>query len=398
MGQRYNPDTGEFEYHDGEDYLQEDDREVRRAERERAGQAVLDRYGYGGSGADRGNWESYLSGRASLDEFTKDTARRAAPTADRLFDSQSDYYDQRTNELSEKGRAATAAYEANRQRPPSPVQSVAPAPSPVQSVAPTAPAPTAPVAPPPMEAYASYLGTPSAAATQNTELTGLLKSLVEQAAADRKRQEEERAAMREILMGRLKTAQEPVSTDTPGLKELIAARHLQSQRGAERERQVVAERMAALGLRDSGAFNTKVLGLEQDRSERDSAAVAEILGRELESKRAEVMQLLNLAASMGDTEAARTLQTRLAAIDAQLRQIQIAEGARQFNVGTAEGARQFNVGTAEGARRFNEDLGFRRSSLADELALRRSTFLDDLGYRLLALQLGANQQAGLAFL
>lgn len=50
-----------------------------RAERERRGLEVLTRYGIDPS--DRGNWESYLSGRADLDEFTRDTARRAEPTA-----------------------------------------------------------------------------------------------------------------------------------------------------------------------------------------------------------------------------------------------------------------------------------------------------------------------------
>ena len=171
--------------------------------------------------------------------------------------------------------------------------------------------------------------------------------------------------MREILMGRLGKAQEPVSVDSPGIKELIAARKLESQRGSENERRVMAERMAAQGLGDSGAFDAGVMGLEQDRSERDSIATADILGGELQAKRQEIQYLLQLAASTGDAEAARTLQAQLATIDAQLQQ----ENMAGVN------------------RRFDSDLGFRKSS-----------FMDDLSYRLLALQMGANQNAGLAFL
>lgn len=215
------------------------------------------------------------------------------------------------------------------------------------------------------EAYGGYLNTPTAASNQNSELTGLVKTLVEQAAADRARQDQERAAMREIMMGRLKTAQEPVSADSPGIRELISARRLESQRGSERQRQVLAERMAAQNLGDSGAMDAGVERIEQNRSEADSGAVAEILGGELQSKRQEVMQLLQMAAQLGDTEAARTLQAQMSAIDAQIQQQQMAD-----------------VNS-----RFGADLGFRKSS-----------FMDDLSYKLLALQLGANQNAGSMFL
>lgn len=53
--------------------------EQERAERERAGLAELAKAGIGPSG-DRGNWQSYMEGRAPLSEFAADTALRGRPT------------------------------------------------------------------------------------------------------------------------------------------------------------------------------------------------------------------------------------------------------------------------------------------------------------------------------
>lgn len=59
---------------------------------------------------DPGNIESLLSGRASLEEYTRDNEARAGNyTGDRPFDSQSANYDQRTNQLSAAGRSALQA-------------------------------------------------------------------------------------------------------------------------------------------------------------------------------------------------------------------------------------------------------------------------------------------------
>lgn len=217
----------------------------------------------------------------------------------------------------------------------------------------------------PTSAYQGYLGRPTGQAQQQDATAGLLQQLIAQQQADKQRQDQERAAMREILMGRIKTASEPVSADSPGIKELIAARRLESQRGSERQRQVLAERRTAEGLGDSGAMDAGIERIEQGRSEADSGAVAEIMGGELQSKRTELQQLLAMAVNMGDAESARNLQAQLAAIETQLQQQQMSD-----------------VNS-----RFSQDLGFRKSS-----------FMDDLGYRLMALQLGANANAAGAFL
>jgi hypothetical protein len=200
--------------------------------------------------------------------------------------------------------------------------------------------------------YASYLGTPQGPSPQQDQLTALLATMQEEQRTAKAQRDRERASLMELLTGRMKAAQEPVSTQSPGIKELLAARQLQSQRGSERSRAAFAERMHAQGLGNSGAFDTGVLGIEQDRGESDSMATAEILGGELSAKRQELMQLLQMAASLGDSESTRTLQQQLAMLDAQIQQ----------------------SSQAEGGRRFDEDLGFRKESFWENLGMQGSQF------------------------
>lgn len=225
------------------------------------------------------------------------------------------------------------------------------------------------------QAYAGYLNQPAPQA-DTSGLTATLQQMQSQQQADRARQEQQRAQMREILLGRLSKAQEPVSVDSPGIRDVIAARRLESQRGSERERAAMAERMAAQGLGDSGAFDSGVQGIEQARSEADTSAVGNILGSELDSKREEVQYLLQLAVQMGDTDTARALQEQLAGLDAQLQTARLQEGSRQFNA----------------------DLGQRTAEFGENSQFRRSSFLDNLGLQLLQMQMGANRDAGSAFL
>lgn len=208
------------------------------------------------------------------------------------------------------------------------------------------------------EAYRGYLNTPNPA---HDALLATIQQMQAQAAEEKARRDAERAALREIMTSRLKTAQEPVSTESPGIRDVIAARRLESQRGSERSRAALAERLHAQGMGNSGLFDAGVLGLEQDRGEADSDAVAEILHGELSAKRQELMQLLQMAAAMGDADATRAIQQQLAILDTQMQQTSLSEGGR----------------------RFDEDLGFRESS-----------FMNDLGYRLLALELAGNQAGG----
>lgn len=209
--------------------------------------------------------------------------------------------------------------------------------------------------------YAGWLQQPQAQVDGSAALIAELRS---QRQADQARQAEERAAMRHILMDRLGQAGAPVSADSPGIKEMIAAQQLAGQRASERQRSQVAARLSADGLADSGASDTTLFGIEQARGEAEQASTADILGKEMQAKRQELLSLLQLAVSSNDAESARAVQMQLAELDANQAQQRITNQNTQFG----------------------ESLGFQKSS-----------FLDDLGYRLMALQLGANTDAYNAF-
>ena len=285
-------------------------------------------------------------------------------TGDRRFDSQSDNYDQSTNELSAKGRAALGQA------------------STASLVA--------------QNAYTQYLsgGTGPAAPVSTTmpvrqepdpmpvrqEPDPMLARLAAQLEADRARQETERAEMRAMVMSQLGQATAPVDANSPGLKPIIDAQKLSLQRGSQRQRSAAVERAGVRGLGDSGALDTRINQIEQGRGESEAGMIGQILNSELQNKRAQVTQLLSLAVQSGDSEAARTLQGRLAAIDQEM---------TQNRFGQDLGFRNRALDTGDAFNR--DDLDFRRYAFDEGQDANRYAFDNDLAYRLAQLQLAGNQ-------
>lgn len=207
-------------------------------------------------------------------------------------------------------------------------------------------------------AYGSYLGgNQQPAASPASPAAGQSNDVLSYLKEQQTRQDSERAAMRALLMGKIGEASAPVDVNSPGIKEILAAQRLAGQRNAERQQSRLAANLATQGLQSSGAADTGTNAIGQQRGENEVQFTGETLNRELQQKRAQLSDLLHMAMSSGDAESARTLQAQLQELDRQ-----------QQN------------------QHFNADLGFRQSS-----------FMDDLGYRLMALQLGANQNAFNAF-
>lgn len=177
----------------------------------------------------------------------------------------------------------------------------------------------APAASPVAQAYQGYLGAP---APQPPAQPGMGESsaLLDYLKGQQGQQNAQQAAMRELMMGRLKSAQEPVSTTSPGIREVIAAQRLSGQRSAERQRSQLAARLGSQNLSSSGAMDTGMNAIEQQRGEADMRGTAGVLGHELDAKRQEIQQLIQLAVQSGDAESARTLQAELQTIEGQMQQ------------------------------------------------------------------------------
>lgn len=184
-------------------------------------------------------------------------------------------------------------------------------------------------------------------------MDSVLQRLYESLQADRDRQSQERAQMRQLLMDQIANASRPVNPDDPGIAPILGAQRLASQRSAERSRQDLAEQLAADDQLFAGAFQPRADRIEQARGEDETQFVGQILNQELSSRRAQLQGLMALAVNSGDAESARALQAQLSLIDSQLQQT-----------------------------RFGSQLGFDRYR-----------FDNDAGLRLLQLELLGNQTA-----
>lgn len=198
--------------------------------------------------------------------------------------------------------------------------------------------------------------------------------------ADRVRQEQERAQMRQIVMEQLGQATAPVDANSPGLKPIIDSQKLALQRGAQRQRSAAVEQAGARGLGDSGAINTRINQIEQGRGESEAGMVGQVLYNELNNKRQQVMQLLDLATRAGDAEAARTLQGHLATLDQQMTQ-------QRFQADLGLRNRALDVQDSQ----FGRDLAFRSDSFDRGLGDRRYEFDTNLEWQMLQAKLLGDQ-------
>ena len=188
-------------------------------------------------------------------------------------------------------------------------------------------------------------------------------------------------AFQTALLGKLTAP--PPTAQSAELQPALAANRLSEQRGFERDRAMLAERSAAQGFDNGGGFETGLLGLAQNRAQREGAfegqAVAD-LGRR---QAAELMAALSLTGGMLGESDRLALQDKLGSGQLDLQRLLGLGGLENQRLGI----------TTQGA------LG------RDELGLRRELGLGqlDLGRAGLGLQAGLgqanlNQQGLLALL
>jgi hypothetical protein len=84
-------------------------------------------------------------------------------------------------------------------------------------------------------------------------------------------------------------------TGQPDLSAAIGAHRTGSQRAAERQRALLAERSAASGLGGSGALDAGIVGIDQDRGESDAAYEADLTQRGQDQQNQMIMQALGIA-------------------------------------------------------------------------------------------------------
>ncbi len=111
------------------------------------------------------------------------------------------------------------------------------------------------------------------------------------------------SALQKILTGG--NVQNPANSDA-----MVAYRN-EAARGEARDRAFLAERASATGTSASGAFESDLLGLRQNRRRGEASFRGLEQQRLQEAERQQLMQALALALSQGDNEAARAIQLEL---------------------------------------------------------------------------------------
>lgn len=112
-----------------------------------------------------------------------------------------------------------------------------------------------------------------------------------------------------------------------------AFRNAQS-RGLERQRQALAERAAASGQLQggvgSGAFDTELQGLRENASENAANYEAGLVDDEVQARRQQLMQALQMADAIGARSESAALQRELAQLESQYKYAALGQQQGQF--------------------------------------------------------------------
>lgn len=130
-------------------------------------------------------------------------------------------------------------------------------------------------------------------------------------------------AFQQGLVNKLNASQTPVDANNPAISGAIAANKLAEQRGAERQRNILAEQAAKDGTDASGGFQTGLLGIEQDRAAREGKFAGDAVRGLQDSQDRNLLAALGLAGSSVAQDKSLAQQKELADLDAELRRLGI---------------------------------------------------------------------------
>jgi hypothetical protein len=130
------------------------------------------------------------------------------------------------------------------------------------------------------------------------------------------------------LLDLINKSQAPVSLEDPNLAAQSEQYRASRQRGTERQRSALAERAAQTGTLGAGGFDTAVGNLYGDESRDIAGKDTDIIAKEMDARRQQLTQALQLAQATGNAEAARLLQTQLGLLDASIQQTAIEQQGR----------------------------------------------------------------------
>lgn len=146
---------------------------------------------------------------------------------------------------------------------------------------------------------------------------------------------------REAIAKRLKEIGEPVDENAAYIREPLSAARNEASRTTDTERNALAERLYAQG----SGLNTDALTRQiQQSGERNAVGLgglkAQLITREYDARRQDLMGMLQQATASGDNASARAIQEELAALDATLKRegmgVDLAKYLAWLNLQTAQ--------------------------------------------------------------
>jgi hypothetical protein len=124
-------------------------------------------------------------------------------------------------------------------------------------------------------------------------------------------------SFQQALVNRMNPA--PVNPQSGNIAPSIQANNLAEQRGFDRNRNMLAERAAQTGTNNSGGFEAQLLGLAQDRSQREGQFAGNAVLAEQDRLDRNQNSALGLSGSMLSGQQGLGQQMELANLDATLR-------------------------------------------------------------------------------
>lgn len=131
-------------------------------------------------------------------------------------------------------------------------------------------------------------------------------------------------AYQNALQGVLTPA--PITPESLRASPEARAQRLAGQRAEERQRGQLAERAAFQGFSDSGAMDTKLAGIRQQRAEGETGFIGQLAMARMEQQREELMAGIQFAQQAGQFAQAQALQRELATLNAAIQREGIQTG------------------------------------------------------------------------
>ena len=187
--------------------------------------------------------------------------------------------------------------------------------------------------------------------------------------------------IRQLLMDRMGQMSKDPSLDDPTLAAQNQSYGRARDRGAAETRAAMAERAAQqgqiMGGQSSGSFDTELRSITEGAGEDKAAYGAQLLGNEVQQRRAEMQQLLNMALQSGDAESARELSMALSKMDLEYRRQALAQQGSQFNADLGYRNRALD----QSGSQFNANLGQQRYMYDDTTGFNTWRANEDDDYR-----------------